>query len=81
MSRRIARATARSDHTVEITWTDGERATVPFEAIVDRGSHPRMRNPGYFVCEMMILDGGRALAWGDAVFEAEELWQASHAAA
>ena len=77
--RRIARARARSDFIVEITWTDGEHSVVPFDRILDRGGGgaARMRNPGYFVCDMVIADGGRALAWGDAVFEAEALWRAA----
>jgi hypothetical protein len=77
--RRIARARARSDFIVEITWTDGERSVLSLDAIVDRGASgaARMRNPGYFVCDMVIVDGGRALAWGDAVFEADALWRAA----
>ena len=80
MMHRIKRATARPDHTVEITWEDGSTSRVSFAETVQRGPvFEAMRDPKYFAERMRIADKGYALTWPDDVdFSADGLWAKAH---
>ena len=60
----IVTALPHPDHTVTIVWADGARATVDFLDIVDRGGwFTPLRDPNYFVANMILLPGGAGLTW------------------
>ena len=60
----IVEAVPHPDHTVTIVWSDGQRATVDFLDIVDRGGwFTPPRDPDYFVANMILLPGGAGLTW------------------
>ena len=64
----ITAATARADHTVEITWSDGVRAVVDFLPFFDRGGwFSPLRDPDYFVATMILLPDGAGLTWPEEI--------------
>lgn len=64
----IASAEAHPDHTITITWTDGARAVVDFLPFFDRGGwFSPLRDPDWFVANMILLDGGRGLTWPEEI--------------
>jgi hypothetical protein len=64
----IVAAVAHPDHTVTITWSDGVRGVVDFMPIIDRGGwFTPLRDPDYFVANMIMLSGGRGLTWPEEI--------------
>jgi hypothetical protein len=64
MLYQIAKAVARPDHTVAITWADGVSGIVDFTPFIERGElFDALKEPAYFVREMTILRNGIGLAW------------------
>jgi hypothetical protein len=64
----IVDAVAHPDHTVSITWSDGARGVVDFLPIIDRGGcFTPLRDPEYFVSEMIRLPGGIGLTWPEEI--------------
>ena len=60
----IVAAVAHDDHTVEITWSDGARGVVDFLPIIDRGGwFTPLRDPDYFIANMVLLPNGAGLTW------------------
>jgi hypothetical protein len=80
MLHRMLHATARPDHTVEISWEDGSTSVVSFADLVSRGGVcTSMRDPAFFIEKMSLADEGFALAWPDEVeFSADSLWYKTH---
>ena len=64
----IVAAVAHPDHTVTITWSDGARGVVDFLPIIDRGGwFTPLRDPDYFIANMVVLSGGRGLTWPEEI--------------
>jgi hypothetical protein len=64
----IVAAVANPDHTVTITWSDGVRGVVDFLPIIDRGGwFTPLRDPDYFVANMIMLSRGRGLTWPEEI--------------
>ena len=60
----IESATAHSDHTVTITWSDGISAVVDFLPFFERGGwFSPLQDPDYFIANMILLPEGRGLTW------------------
>src|ERR1700722_2735486 len=58
----IVAAVAHPDHTVTITWSDGVLGVVDFLPIIDRGGwFTPLRDPDYFIANMVLLSEGRGL--------------------
>lgn len=74
--KRILRANARPDLSVDILWDDGTQGRVSFAELADRGGVcAPMRESSWFVREMRIEEDGYALGWpGDVAFSADGLW-------
>jgi hypothetical protein len=75
----IVDAVAHPDHTVSITWSDGARGVVDFLPIIDRGGwFTPLRDPEYFVAEMIRLPDGIGLTWPEEIdFSADGLRRAA----
>jgi hypothetical protein len=75
MRYQITEATARPDHTVTITWSDGISATVSLAPYLDKGGlFEALKDPDYFMREMRVMPGGIGLAWpNDVDFSADGL--------
>lgn len=70
----IATAIARPDHTIEITWSDGAKAVVDFLPFFDRGGwFSPLRDPDYFVANMIILPDGAGLTWPEEINYSSDL--------
>jgi hypothetical protein len=80
-SPRIAKATPRPDHTVEIEWRDGSRSVADIKPYIAKGGVFRpLSDPTLFMMTMKIDWQGYSLGWeGDAELSAEGLWRDSHA--
>jgi hypothetical protein len=64
----IAEAIAHPDHTVTITWSDGVGSVVDFLPIIDRGGwFTPLRDPDYFIANMILLPGGIGLTWPEEI--------------
>jgi len=64
----IVEATARPDHTVIITWSDGVCGIVDFLPIIDRGGwFTPLRDSDYFVTTMQVLPNGAGLTWPEEI--------------
>ena len=64
----IAHATAHLDHTVTIEWDDGVQGVVDFLPVIDRGGwFTPLRDPDYFVANMMLLPAGAGLTWPEEI--------------
>jgi hypothetical protein len=64
----IQQATAQSDHTVRIAWTDGVAAVVDFLPIIDRGGwFTPLRDGDYFAATMVVLPVGAGLTWPEEI--------------
>jgi hypothetical protein len=64
----IVEAVARADHTVTITWSDGEAAVVDFLPIIDRGGwFTPLRDGDTFAATMIVLAGGVGLTWPEEI--------------
>ena len=64
----IVRAEARPDHTIEITWSDGASAVLDFLPFFDRGGwFSPLRDPDYFVANMIVLPNGAGLTWPEEI--------------
>lgn len=64
----IANAVPHADHTVTITWSDGLTAVVDFLPLFDRGGwFSPLRDPDYFVANMIRLPGGAGLTWPEEI--------------
>jgi Protein of unknown function (DUF2442) len=64
----IAEAIAHPDHTVTITWSDGVSGAVDFLPIIDRGGwFTPLRDPDYFIANMILLPGGIGLTWPEEI--------------
>ena len=64
----IVEAVAHHDHTVTITWADGLCGTVDFLPIIERGGwFTPLRDPDYFVANMILLAGGVGLTWPEEI--------------
>lgn len=64
----IIAAVARTDHTVSITWSDGAQGVVDFLPIIDRGGwFTPLRDPDYFVANMIVLSNGAGLTWPEEI--------------
>lgn len=60
----IVSAVAHPDHTITIVWSDGAQGIVDFMPIIDRGGwFTPLRDPGYFIENMVLLPGGAGLTW------------------
>ena len=76
----IKSATAKPDHTVEITWGDGARSVVDFTSTIGKGGlFARLGDTDFLVNEMKIGGDGDWLGWPDDLdFSADSLWYRSH---
>jgi len=77
MDYQIAAASAHPDHTVSVTWSDGEHGVVDIAPCIARGGlFSALGDPDYFVGEMRVLPGGIGLTWPNEVdFSADGLRQ------
>ena len=76
----IKSATAKSDHTVEITWENGTRSVVDFTLTIRKGGlFARLEDVDFFVNELGVGGDGDWLEWpGDLDFSADSLWYRTH---
>jgi hypothetical protein len=73
----ITSARAHPDHTISIVWSDGVRAVVDFLPFFDRGGwFSPLRDPEWFVANMIVLEGGRGLTWPEEINYSADLLRA-----
>jgi hypothetical protein len=64
----LTAATARADHTVRVTWSDGASAEVDFLPIIDRGGwFTPLRDGDYFASTMVLLPDGAGVTWPEEI--------------
>jgi hypothetical protein len=89
MMPRIAGATARPDHTVEIVWAHGGRDVIDFRPIIAAGGvMTALADSGFFASAMRVEPDGYGLGWpsepaepdevGGIDFSARGLWYRAH---
>jgi hypothetical protein len=74
----IARATPRSDFTVEIQWVDGSKSVIDFRPEIAKGGVlAHLQEPAVFLHRLFVQSAGNSLAWetpsGLADFHVDEL--------
>ena len=80
----IARATLRSDFSVEIEWRDGSFSKIDFRPEIARGGAlAQLGESAVFLHRLFVQSAGESLAWetpaGLVDFHADELWRRTHA--
>jgi hypothetical protein len=75
MLYRVREATAHSDHTVSITWSDGVQAVVDLMPAIAKGKvFAPLRDPKFFVDQMRVADDHLGIEWPNRVdFSADGL--------
>jgi len=75
MLYRIVKATAHTNHTVTVTWSDGVEAVVDLAPIVAKGKvFTAMQEPDYFTQHMRVAEDRLGLEWPHRVdFSADGL--------
>jgi len=75
MLYRISEATARPDHRVSVTWSDGVTADVDLSPVLATGPvFAALRDSGYFVKSMRVAGDRLGLEWPNGVdFSADGL--------
>src|SRR5438045_4173998 len=75
MLYRIVNATAHTNHTVTVTWSDGVKAIVDLAPIVAKGKvFTAMQDPDYFIHQMRVAEDRLGLEWPDRIdFSADGL--------
>jgi hypothetical protein len=64
----IVAAVAGTDHSVEVTWSDGVRGVIDFLPIIDRGGwFTPLRDGDYFAATMVVLPDGAGLTWPEEI--------------
>mgnify|MGYP000146199358 CR=1 FL=1 len=76
----IKSATAKPDHIVEITWTDGGRSLVDFAPTIKKGGvFACLEDADFFVNGLEVGGDGDWMGWPDDLdFSADSLWRRSH---
>lgn len=77
---RIARATPRLDHTVDIEWTDGSRSVLDMKPELELGGMcTDLREIGIFMHRMFIHSEGQSIGWeifGHMLdYHADNIWR------
>src|ERR1041384_2066044 len=67
-----------SNHTVGLTWANGEKTVSSFGHLVGKGGFAAFSDPAFFA-QARVTDGGRSLEWpGELDFCADALWLEAH---
>jgi hypothetical protein len=74
----VAAAANAADHTVTLTWANGETTVNSFRHLVGNGVFAAFSDPAFFA-QARVGEGGRSLEWpGELDFCADALWFKAH---
>lgn len=67
-----------ANHTVALTWANGEKTVSSFRHLVGKGVFAAFADPAFFT-QARVGEGGRSLEWpGELDFCADALWFEAH---